>query len=152
MDPSLLVLMFSDNGGNLVTENHVHRIMPWRLAWYCFNQAATRSWERGLESILHWHQRGHWPCQHLDFRVLTCRTMKHKCLWFKPLTLWWCVWQPYKLIHHLSFSSLTWGWLQLWNSAMDTDIKNLREFLSFWKENKERGSRMSKIVGPIPVK
>lgn len=28
MDPSLLVLMFSDKGGNVVTENHVHRNMP----------------------------------------------------------------------------------------------------------------------------
>lgn len=65
--------------------DHVHRIMPcedWHDI-YCFNQAATRSWERGLESILHWHQREHWPCQHLDFRVLTSRVVKHKCLWFK---------------------------------------------------------------------
>ena len=84
MDPSLLVLIFSDKGGNMVTENHVHRNNAmWRLAWYCFNQAATRNWERGWESILHWHQREHWPCQRLDFRVLTSRAVKHRCLWFK---------------------------------------------------------------------
>ena len=46
------------------------------------------------EECPHWELNQHMHTRSLNLDFAACRTMRNKCLLFKPLSLWYFVWRP----------------------------------------------------------
>lgn len=53
--------------------------------------ATTRRWKQARKDSPQQVSEGTWPCPHLNYVLLTSRTMRHKFLFFcfKPFSLWY---------------------------------------------------------------